>query len=118
MERKLGLEPTLLAATDELLREALHGGAQLTRPELADALLQHGIEAEGLRLGYVLMHAELELLLCSGGLRGRQQTYALVDERVPRTARSRATRRSRSSRAATCGRAHRPPSATSRCGRA
>jgi hypothetical protein len=29
------------------------------------------------------MHAELELLLCSGGLRGRQQTYALVEERVP-----------------------------------
>jgi hypothetical protein len=29
------------------------------------------------------MHAELEALICSGARRGRQQTYALVDERVP-----------------------------------
>jgi Winged helix DNA-binding domain len=31
------------------------------------------------------MHAELELLVCSGGLRGKQHTYALVDERVAPT---------------------------------
>jgi hypothetical protein len=82
-QRKLDLDGALLARTDQLLCEALRGGAQLTRPELADALSRHGIEATGLRLGYILMHAELELLICSGGLRGRQQTYALVDERVP-----------------------------------
>ena len=28
------------------------------------------------------MHAELELVICSGGLDGRQQTYALLDEHV------------------------------------
>jgi hypothetical protein len=28
------------------------------------------------------MHAELELVVCSGPVRGKQQTYALVDERV------------------------------------
>jgi hypothetical protein len=29
------------------------------------------------------MHAELEAVLCSGGLRGKQHTYALLDERAP-----------------------------------
>jgi hypothetical protein len=29
------------------------------------------------------MHAELEGLICSGAMRGKQHTYALLDERVP-----------------------------------
>jgi hypothetical protein len=29
------------------------------------------------------MHAELDAIICSGGLRGRQLTYALLDERAP-----------------------------------
>jgi hypothetical protein len=30
-----------------------------------------------------MMHAELDSLICSGGRRGRQFTYALLDERAP-----------------------------------
>ena len=36
-----------------------------------------------MRLAYILMHAELEAVVCSGAPRGKQQTYALFDERVP-----------------------------------
>ena len=36
-----------------------------------------------LRLTYLVMHAELECLICSGAMRGKQYTYALLDERVP-----------------------------------
>ena len=32
---------------------------------------------------YLVMHAELEGIICSGPRRGRRQTYALVEERVP-----------------------------------
>src|SRR4029079_2478721 len=32
---------------------------------------------------YIAMHAELEGLICSGPLQGKQHTYALLDERVP-----------------------------------
>lgn len=42
-----------------------------------------GIDATGLRLGYFLMSAELEALICSGARRGKQQTYALLEERAP-----------------------------------
>jgi hypothetical protein len=55
----------------------------LTRTELAAALRGGGIPAEGTRLAHILMHAELEAVIVSGGRRGKQMTYALLDGRVP-----------------------------------
>lgn len=83
MERKLGLDDEVFARSNAALLSALAGGASLTRTEIASLLRARGIEAEGLRLGYLLMRPELDLLICSGPLRGKQQTYALLDERVP-----------------------------------
>src|SRR5205814_9379224 len=40
-------------------------------------------EVGGARLAYVLMNADLGGVVCSGPRRGRQHTYALLDERVP-----------------------------------
>lgn len=54
-----------------------------TRRELAGILSDAGRPLSGLALGYVLMRAELDRLLISGPLRGRQQTYAAFDRRVP-----------------------------------
>jgi hypothetical protein len=42
-----------------------------------------GIAASGTRLAYILMRAELDAVLCSGAPRGRQQTYASLDQRAP-----------------------------------
>ena len=42
-----------------------------------------GWRPSGIRLAYLLMRAELDLVVCSGPRRGKQHTYALVDERVP-----------------------------------
>ena len=61
----------------------LAGGEARTRDELGAALGEAGIAATGVRLGYLVIHAELEGVLCSGPRRGRRQTYALVEARVP-----------------------------------
>jgi hypothetical protein len=37
-----------------------------------------------LKLAYIMMHAELEGVITSGPRRGKQFTYALLDERAPR----------------------------------
>src|SRR5690606_14262897 len=37
------------------------------------------------RASHLLMQAELEGIICSGKARGKVQTYALLDERVPET---------------------------------
>jgi hypothetical protein len=46
-----------------------------------------GIHASGQRPAYLMMRAELDGVICSGGRHGKQSTYALLDERAPRTGR-------------------------------
>jgi hypothetical protein len=69
--------------TQRVLARALEGGTALTRVELGQALERAGMEATGMRLGYVLMRAELDGVIVSGAPRGKQRTYAAFDERVP-----------------------------------
>jgi hypothetical protein len=81
--RELGLDETVLEKSARVLADALRGGNQLVRKELAAVLEQAGVAADGMRLGYILMDAELAAAICSGALRGKQQTYALLAERAP-----------------------------------
>ncbi|OGO29815.1 MAG: hypothetical protein A2Z16_13015 [Chloroflexi bacterium RBG_16_54_18] len=84
MYRKLELDSTVFTQCNKSLATALQGGWKSTRDELRDVLLKAGIEVHhGQRLAYIMMNAELEGLVCSGGRRGRQFTYALLDERAP-----------------------------------
>lgn len=83
--RKFELDEDLLLRGDDILATALAGGLSRTRAELADTLHQAGISGDGLRMGYLLMHAELEGIICSGPRPGRQHTYALLDDRVAPT---------------------------------
>lgn len=80
--RRAELDDKLLAGSEAVLARALEG-EHLTRKELAVEFERAGVKADGLRLAYILMHAELEAVVCSGAPRGKQQTYALFDERVP-----------------------------------
>lgn len=82
--RKSGLDEKLFARSRAVLERALQGGKHLTRTELASALRRAGIVADGMRLAYVMMHAELSGAICSGPRRGNQFTYALLEERVAR----------------------------------
>ena len=81
--RLLELDVRLLTRAHAQLARALEGGRQLTRAELATELAKVKIVARGQRLAYIVMHAELEALICSGALRGKQHTYALLEERAP-----------------------------------
>jgi hypothetical protein len=83
MYRQQELDEQLLRRTDQLLAGWLSGGVFLTRKEVAERLGDAGIPAAGVRLAYILMHAELEAVIGSGPLRGRQHTYALLEERAP-----------------------------------
>ena len=81
--RQFGIDEALPQRCSKLLETELQGGNSLTRKEIEVLLCRSGIEASGTRLGLLLMHAELEGLICSGPRRGKQQTYALLEERVP-----------------------------------
>ena len=84
--RRLGLTPKIFARANDALARALEGGTQLIRAEIARVLHDARIDAsDGLRVGHILMQAELDAVLCSGARRGRQITYALLDDRAPST---------------------------------
>jgi Winged helix DNA-binding domain len=81
--RQTGLDDGVRQKARRLMVDALRGGNHLTRRELEAVLQRGGIAAKGLGTVYVLMDAELECVICSGPLEGRQHTYALVEERAP-----------------------------------
>jgi hypothetical protein len=83
--RKAGLDSRTFERSNTAIAAALRDRGFLTRDELAGALERAGIRAEGPRLAYLVMRAELDALICSGPRRGKQFTYALLDERAPPT---------------------------------
>ncbi len=83
-DRRLELTDEVVQRSNATMEQALSGGKHLTRAELAAALERAGVKpASGQRLGHLMMTAELDAVVCSGARRGKQQTYALLDERVP-----------------------------------
>jgi hypothetical protein len=78
------IDDALMARSNQVLAGALRGGNHLTRKELAAALQQAGIAWHGLRLTFLVMAAELDAVICSGPRRGKQFTYALLEERAPK----------------------------------
>ncbi|MCB0156003.1 MAG: AlkZ family DNA glycosylase, partial [Anaerolineae bacterium] len=83
MYRQCELDEALFARSNKAIAEALVGGRFLTRTELGTVLERHGLKAKGVRLAYIIMRAELDAVVCSGPRRGKQFTYALLDERAP-----------------------------------
>jgi hypothetical protein len=81
--RRAGLDEGAFAKAHDLLAEALDGGAHRTRKELAEVVGGAGLPSTGFGLGYLLMHAELDGLICSGPMRGKLHTYTLLEARVP-----------------------------------
>ena len=81
--RQLGLDARTLGRAEKVIAAALEGGNRLTRDEIAAVFDRRKLDRDGQRMPYLLMHAELDALIGSGGRRGKQQTYALLDERVP-----------------------------------
>jgi hypothetical protein len=81
--RALGLDARTLTRGTAVIERALADGHHLTRPELADSLHRARLPLTGNCLARVVMHAELEGVICSGRRRERLSTYALVAERAP-----------------------------------
>lgn len=83
--RQAGLDAKVFAKSCAMIHRVLEGGKHLTRSELAVFLTRAKVPADGLKLAYVMMQAELDGVICSGPRRGKQFTYALLDERAPKT---------------------------------
>ncbi len=83
MYRRTEVDDGIVARSRAVFERVLGDGQHLTRTELAAALQGARITATGQRLAYIVMHAELDGVICSGPRRGKQFTYALLDQRAP-----------------------------------
>jgi hypothetical protein len=79
-ERPRGFDHSLLPRRHAVLADALAHGP-LTRKEIGAVLAEaEGAPLDTWHLGQVMMHAELDLLVASGPMRGKQATYQLLPE--------------------------------------
>src|SRR5579872_4054415 len=84
---RLDIGRALVRRSNAVFEKALSGGRSLTRAELAAELRRArlGVVA-GQRLAHLVMVAELDGVVVSGPRRGKQFTYALLEERAPAVA--------------------------------
>ncbi len=82
-DRHWELTESIYSKCNQVIEKALDGGKHLLREEIASALNLAGIEVDNMRMYRIMFRAELDKVVCSGALRGKKQTYALLNERVP-----------------------------------
>ena len=67
----------------QALQELFAGGKSLPRKAIAEQLTSLGLLPDDRLLTSLLVRSEIEGLLCSGLMQGREATWALLSERVP-----------------------------------
>jgi hypothetical protein len=83
--RNVSLDEVTFKRSQKVMERALRGGRHLTRSALRQTFQRAGIPTNGIRAVLMLMRAELDGLICSGPRAGKEFTYALLEERVPRS---------------------------------
>jgi hypothetical protein len=81
--REFNLDDVFFEKSNAVIAMAVRNGNYKTRKELNAILEEHGMGGSPQRLGLIIMRAELDAIICSGPMRGKQFTYALLDERAP-----------------------------------
>ncbi|GHT53636.1 hypothetical protein AGMMS49982_17070 [Bacteroidia bacterium] len=82
-DRDLDITEALYGKTNHIFQRALEGNKHLTRKELTAELESANIAVDSSRMYHFTMRAELDGIVCSGAMQGKEQTYALLDERAP-----------------------------------
>lgn len=82
MHRKLEIDERALKRSRVIIEKALRDSNYLTREELQVLLKKARINTDDIRLGFLMIDAEAEGIICSGPRKGKQFTYALLDERA------------------------------------
>ncbi|HET6361293.1 MAG TPA: winged helix DNA-binding domain-containing protein [Gemmatimonadota bacterium] len=82
--KQLELDARTLRRAGAAIGKSLLDGVPRTRDELREVLTQAGIRSLGVeRMTHIMALAELDGIVCSGPRKGKQFTYALLDDRAP-----------------------------------
>jgi hypothetical protein len=83
--RELGLDAAALSRSRKVVTRALAGGRGLTRAEVYAELQRGGVSPEGQRGIHILGHLAQHGLICFGPRKGKQATFVLLEEWLPRS---------------------------------
>jgi DNA glycosylase AlkZ-like len=83
--KAMGLAESIFKKSNSIIEKALANGKHLTREELVSRLEKAKISTRDQRIVHLLFRAELDGLVCSGSVKDKKQTYALLRERVPKS---------------------------------
>lgn len=80
--KKYGFDAKKLDQINASIEKILAGNNHLTRDEIMQELNIKKMLSENFLSSPIMMNAELEGLVCNGKMKGKQMTYALLEERV------------------------------------
>jgi hypothetical protein len=83
--KKYGLDAKKLDQINNSIEKLLAGKNHLTRDEIMQKLDIKKSSKEDFLSAAIMMNAELDGLVCNGEMKGKQITYALLEERVPKS---------------------------------
>jgi hypothetical protein len=81
--RDASLNSAVFKKSASIFERALQGENQLTREEMYEVLEENKIATKNYRGLHILGHLSQEGLICFGPRKGKQQTFALLDEWIP-----------------------------------
>lgn len=82
-DKNWGIDKTIITKSNKMLEKILRGKQQLTRLQIGPILKEAGLPTDEYRLGSLLVHAELDGIICSGPRHGKQFSYVLLEEHIP-----------------------------------
>jgi hypothetical protein len=80
--KKYDLDEKKLNQINTAIEKLLAGNNHLTRDEIMQELNFKKVSGQEFKGAVIMMNAELDGLVCNGKMKGKQSTYALLDERV------------------------------------
>ncbi|BFM42844.1 winged helix DNA-binding domain-containing protein [Flavobacterium sp. CFS9] len=80
--KKYGYDTKKLDQTNAAIQKILAGNNHLTREEIIQELSMTKTPSPDHLSSAIMMYAELDGLVCNGRMKGKQMTYALLEERV------------------------------------
>ncbi|HEU5137588.1 MAG TPA: winged helix DNA-binding domain-containing protein [Steroidobacteraceae bacterium] len=86
LKREVNVDTSVTGRSREIVARALEGGRRLDRGALYEALEARKIRTGASRGLHILLWLALEGTICLAGRQGKQHTFALLDEWIPKSA--------------------------------
>jgi hypothetical protein len=83
--KSVGIDAKTLLKAEKIILKLLAKKNHCTRDEIMAVLQAEKINTDNYRSAHIMFHAELNGLVCNGIRKGKEISYALLDERIPQS---------------------------------